>query len=52
MQGERNMYTDKGAETVGKSAKYLCWFQTDINTVLNSESFIFISVGIATLCGK
>lgn len=27
----------------------VCWFQPDIDTVLNSENFIFVSLEINTL---
>lgn len=33
----------------GGSAKCLCWFQPDVDAVLNSERFIFVSLEIKTL---
>ena len=36
----------------GRSAKCLCWFQPDVDRVLNSEHFIFVSLEIKAVCSK
>ena len=40
------MNEGEGAKKDGRSSKCLLWFETDVDTVLNSEFFIFVSLEI------
>lgn len=43
----REISKGKGAKRDGRTAKCLGWFQPDIDMVLNSENFLFVSLEIS-----